>query len=118
MLVIFWTECISALVLMAGIHSTTNSKTYEQGKNFFNSPNTQSSSRESLKQKCIRSLPHCNNDNKILHFFYFHFDEEGCILLENIACTNVVYISYYIFSKVLFSVTGYLKRSNEIPTSI
>ena len=34
MLVIFWTESVSALILIAGIHSITNLKTYEQAKNF------------------------------------------------------------------------------------
>ena len=42
---------ISASFLIAGIHSTTNLKTYEQAKNFFNPANTQSSSKESLKEK-------------------------------------------------------------------
>ena len=42
---------ISALFLISGIHSTTNLKTYEQAKNFFNPGNTQSSSGESLKEK-------------------------------------------------------------------
>ena len=41
---------ISALSLIAGIYSTTNLKTYEQAKNFFNPANTQSSSEESLKE--------------------------------------------------------------------
>ena len=42
---------ISVLFLIAGIHSTTNLKTYEQAKNFLNAANTQSSSEESLKEK-------------------------------------------------------------------
>ena len=42
---------ISALFLIAGIHSTTNLKTYEQAKGFFNLANTKSSSEESLKEK-------------------------------------------------------------------
>ena len=42
---------ISALLLIAGIHSTTNLKIYEQAKNFFNPANTQSSYEESLKEK-------------------------------------------------------------------
>ena len=41
---------ISALSLIAGIYSTTNLKTYQQAKNFFNPANTQSSSEESLKE--------------------------------------------------------------------
>ena len=51
MLMIFWTECDSALFLIAEIHSTTKLKTYEQAKNFFNPANTQSSSEQSLKEK-------------------------------------------------------------------
>ena len=31
---------------------------------------------------------------------------------------NLVYINYYIYSKVLFSVTGYFKRSNKTPMYI
>ena len=42
---------ISILFLIAGIHSATNLKTYEHGKNFFNPSNTHSSSEESLKEK-------------------------------------------------------------------
>ena len=45
----FGLNVISALFLIAGIHSITNLKIYEQAKNFFNSANTQSSSEESLK---------------------------------------------------------------------
>ena len=42
----------SALFLIPRIHSTTNFKTYEQTKKFFNPTNTQpSSSEESLKEK-------------------------------------------------------------------
>ena len=44
---------ISALFLIARIHSTTNLKTYEQAKNFFNPANTQSSSEE-----CLREIRH------------------------------------------------------------
>ena len=36
---------------IATIHSTINTKTYKQAKNSFNPANTQSSSRESLKEK-------------------------------------------------------------------
>ena len=39
---------ISALFLIAGIHSTTNLKTFEQATKFFNPANTQSSSEEFL----------------------------------------------------------------------
>ena len=39
---------ISALFLIAGIHSTTNLKTCEQAKNFINPTNAQSLSEESL----------------------------------------------------------------------
>ena len=42
---------ISALYLIVGIRSTTNLKTYEQAKNFFNSANTQSPPEEYLKEK-------------------------------------------------------------------
>ena len=35
---------ISALFLVAGIHSRTNLKTYEQSENFFNPGNAESSS--------------------------------------------------------------------------
>ena len=42
---------ISALFLIAGIHSTTSLKAYEQAKGFFNLANTKSSSEESLKEK-------------------------------------------------------------------
>ena len=37
----FGLKMISALFLIAGIHSTTNLKTYEQAKKFFNSVNAQ-----------------------------------------------------------------------------
>ena len=42
---------ISALYLIAGIHPTTNLKTYEQARSFFDPANTQSSSEEYLKEK-------------------------------------------------------------------
>ena len=42
---------ISALFLVAGIHSRTNLKTYEQSENFFNPGNAESSSEQSLKEK-------------------------------------------------------------------
>ena len=42
---------ISALFLIAGIHSATNLKTYEQSKKLFNPTDTQSSSEKSLKEK-------------------------------------------------------------------
>ena len=42
---------ISALILIAGIHSTTNFKPYKQAKNLFNPTNIQTSSEESLKRK-------------------------------------------------------------------
>ena len=42
---------ISALFLIAGIHSITSLKTHEQPKGFFNLANTKSSSEESLKEK-------------------------------------------------------------------
>ena len=42
---------ISALFLIAVIHSKTNLKTYEQAKNLFNPANTPSSSDKSLKEK-------------------------------------------------------------------
>ena len=42
---------MSALFLIAGIHSTANLKTYEKAKNFFKPANTQSSSEESFKEK-------------------------------------------------------------------
>ena len=49
---------ISALFLVAGIHSTTDLKTtYEQAKIFFNPANTQSSSEESLKEKRHTCVP-------------------------------------------------------------
>ena len=52
MLVIFWTERDSCyFFLVAGIRSTTNLKTYEQAKTFFNPTNTKSSSEESFKKK-------------------------------------------------------------------
>ena len=41
---------ISALFTIAGIHLTTNLKTYEQAKNFFNPANSQFSSEESFKE--------------------------------------------------------------------
>ena len=47
---------ISALFLIAGIHSTTNLKTCEQAKKFFNPANTQSLSEESHKENVKRSL--------------------------------------------------------------
>ena len=42
---------ISALFLIVGIRSTTNLKTYEQAKNFFNSANARSPPEEYLKEK-------------------------------------------------------------------
>ena len=42
---------ISALYLIAGIHSTTYLKFFEQEKNVFNPANTQSSSEECLTEK-------------------------------------------------------------------
>ena len=52
---------ISALFLIAGIHSATNLKTYENAQKLFKPANTQSSSEESLKEKrhtfiCMCSL--------------------------------------------------------------
>ena len=44
---------------ISGIHSTTNLRTYEQAKNFFHPPNTQSSSEESLKEKCKTFIGKC-----------------------------------------------------------
>ena len=44
-------KVISALFRIAGLHSTTNLKTYEQAKNFFNPANTQSSSEEPLREE-------------------------------------------------------------------
>ena len=56
---------ISVLILIAGIHSTTNLKIYEQAKNFFNRANTQSSSKESLKEKCLMFFEtFINNDSR------------------------------------------------------
>ena len=54
---------MSVLFLIAGIHSTTNIKTYEQAKNFFNPAIGQSSSEESFSpfqavgelMGCVRS---------------------------------------------------------------
>ena len=46
---------ISPLYLIAGIHSATNLKTYEQAKIFFNPSNPQFSSGESFK-KSVKSL--------------------------------------------------------------
>ena len=43
---------ISELFFIAGFNSTTNLKTYEHGKNFFNPANTQSPSEGSLNEKC------------------------------------------------------------------
>ena len=51
---------ISALFLIARSHSTTNLKTYEQAKNFFNPANTHSSSEESLKEKCKTFIGVCS----------------------------------------------------------
>ena len=47
------------LIISAGIHSTTNLKTYEQSKNFFN-PEIQSLSEESLKEKRKRFVGMCS----------------------------------------------------------
>ena len=44
-------KAISALFLIAGIHSTTNFKTYEEVKHFCNTANAKSSYEESLKEK-------------------------------------------------------------------
>ena len=51
---------ISALFLIAGIYSTTNLKTYEQAKDFFNPTNTQSSSEESLIVKGYTFIGMCS----------------------------------------------------------
>ena len=51
---------ISVLFLIAGIHSTTKFKTYEQAKNFFNPANTQSSSEESYKRKSYTFIGMCS----------------------------------------------------------
>ena len=56
-----------------------------------------------------------DNDNKILYFYFFVY-EKGYIMLENSLGKCSLY--YYISSKVLFSVAGYLKRINETPTPI
>ena len=50
---------ISALFLIAGIHSTLNLKTYEQARNLFDSANMQSSSEESLKEKLHTFIGMC-----------------------------------------------------------
>ena len=42
---------ISELLFIAGSNSTTNLKTYEHAKNFFNPANTQSPSEGSLNEK-------------------------------------------------------------------
>ena len=44
-------NAISALFLIAGIHSTTNFETYEGVKDFCNTANAKSSYEESLKEK-------------------------------------------------------------------
>ena len=51
---------ISALFLIAGIHSTANLKTYKQAKNLFNPANTNSSSEESLKEKRHTFISMCH----------------------------------------------------------
>ena len=51
---------ISVLFPIPGIHSTTNLKTYEQAKNFFNATNTQSSSKEPLQEKSDTSIGICS----------------------------------------------------------
>ena len=50
---------IFALFLTAGIHSTTNLKTYEQAKNFFNPANTRTLYEETFKEKCKRFIGMC-----------------------------------------------------------
>ena len=52
---------ISALFLIAGIHSTRNLKTYEQTKNCFNQANTQSSFEGSFKKKREAFFGTCSN---------------------------------------------------------
>ena len=51
MVVVFWTERDFCIIFITGVHSTTNFKTYEQAKTFFNSENTHSLSKEFLKEK-------------------------------------------------------------------
>ena len=50
---------ISALLLTAGIHSTSNLKTYEQAKNVFIPANTQSS-QKSLEEICRTFIGMCS----------------------------------------------------------
>ena len=60
MLVIFWTERDFCIILIGGVHSKTNLKTFKQVKNFFNPANAQSSSEESVKEKCKMFIGMCS----------------------------------------------------------
>ena len=51
---------ISALLLTAGVHSAANFKAYEQAKTFFIPANTQSSFKESLKEKRHTFISMCS----------------------------------------------------------
>ena len=51
---------ISALFLILGIHSTANLKPYQGVKNFFNPPNKQSLSGESLDEKRHKFIGMCS----------------------------------------------------------
>ena len=50
---------ISAIFLIAGIHSTTNLNTYDQAKKLFKPVNTQSPFEESFKEKCKMFIGMC-----------------------------------------------------------
>ena len=63
--------------------------------------------------KGIKKIEQRNNDNNIFSFFLFYFYGEGYILLDNMINKNVVYVSYYISSKVWLSVSGYFKRRTK-----
>ena len=78
MLAISLTEVISALHLIAWIHSTTNLKTFEQAKNLFNPGNIQSSSEESAKEKCKRLLECVAfSFSSILKYWIYVIDDIG-----------------------------------------
>ena len=51
---------ISALLLIAGIHSTTNLKPYKQAENFFSPASIQSLSEESPQEKCHAFIGMCS----------------------------------------------------------
>ena len=65
--------------------------------------------------KSIRKVYQRNKDNKILYFIFCIWKR---IYFAQKHSLGKFSLNYYLPSKVFFSVVGYLKQSNEAPTSI